>query len=238
MRRSEQRIEPVSKDLLHMRVASAICKYIRAEGLRVGDKLPSERTLAMRLNTGRNTVREALGALRSEGVVEIAAGKGAFVRREPVEPPLQMELLRVDYRDLLEIKMWLESLAIRRAVECATEEQVDRLIELGKRLNELAAEGSFSIALDREFHTQLLNCGGSSTLSQLVLSLVDALDDYSCLFDGTMPLWLKTVPHHLELAEALKSKNLDFALAAYEYIRMYDLMVPDVPEGKSQEDHS
>lgn len=41
MKRSEQRIEPVSKDLLHVRVSSAICRYIRVEGLRVGDKLPS-----------------------------------------------------------------------------------------------------------------------------------------------------------------------------------------------------
>ncbi len=46
------------------------------------------------------------------------------------------------------------------------------------------------------------------------------------------------MPHHLELAEALKAKNLDFALAAYEYIRMYDLKVLDEPESKAQEDHS
>jgi DNA-binding FadR family transcriptional regulator len=62
MRRNEHPIEPVSKDLLHVRVSSAICKYIRTEGLRIGDKLPSERTLAMRLSAGRNTVREALGS--------------------------------------------------------------------------------------------------------------------------------------------------------------------------------
>jgi len=232
VKRPEQRIKPVSKDLLHVRVANAICRYIRAESLRVGDKLPSERTLADRLSTGRNTVREALGLLRSEGVVEIEPGKGAFVRRQTVEPPLQMELLRVDYRDLLEIKMWLESLAIRRAAECATAEQLEKLIGLGRQMNALAEEGSFSVALDREFHIQLLNCGGSSTLSQLVLSLVDALNDYSGIFEGAVPLWVKTVPYHLELAEALREKKLSFALAAHEYIRMYDLKVLDEPEGK------
>jgi GntR family transcriptional repressor for pyruvate dehydrogenase complex len=232
LKRTEKNIEPVSKDLLHVRVASAICRLIRSENLRVGDKLPSERTLAERLNAGRNTVREALSLLRADGVVEIAAGKGAFVMKEQLELPLQMELLRVDYRDLLEIKMWLESLAIRRAAECATEAQLERLIELGKQLNELAETGNFSIALDREFHTQLLACGGSSTLAQLVLSLVDALNDYSGVFDGAVSLWLKTVPHHLELASALKEKNLNFALAAHEYIRMYDLRVLDEPSGK------
>ncbi len=232
MRRSAQRMGPVSRDLLHVRVAGAICQYIYAENLRIGDRLPSERTLAERLNAGRNTVREALGVLRAEGVIEVEPGKGAFVRKALAEPSLQMELLRVDYRDLLEIKMWLESLAIRRAAECATGEQLDRLIHLGERLCRLAEAGEFSVALDREFHTQLLDCGGSSTLSQLVLSLVDALNDYSGVFDGAVPLWIKTVPYHLELARALREKKLSFALAAHEYIRMYDLSVLDAPAEK------
>jgi hypothetical protein len=55
-----------------------------------------------------------------------------------------MELLKVDYRDLLEMKMWLEELAIRRAADCATKRSCDRLIDLGGRLNRLAASGSFS----------------------------------------------------------------------------------------------
>jgi DNA-binding FadR family transcriptional regulator len=100
----------------------------------------------------------------------------------------------VDYRDLLEIKMWLESLAIRRAAECATGEQLDRLIHLGERLCRLAEAGEFSVALDREFHTQLLDCGGSSTLSQLVLSLVDALNDYSASLTGRCPCGSRPCP--------------------------------------------
>ncbi len=66
VRRSAQRMGPVSRDLLHVRVAGAICQYIYAENLRIGDRLPSERTLAERLNAGRTTVREALGVLRAE----------------------------------------------------------------------------------------------------------------------------------------------------------------------------
>jgi len=78
-----------------------------------------------------------------------------------------------------------------------------------------------------------LHCGGSSTLTQLVLSLVDALNDYSGIFDGAVPQWIKTIPYHVEIAEALKQKNLNFALAAHEYIRMYDLKVLDEPEGNT-----
>ncbi len=232
----QRRMGPVPRDLLHVRVASAICRHIGSEGLRVGDKLPSERTLAERLSAGRNTVREAMGMLRAEGVIEVVPGVGAFVKRAVEEPPLKMELIRVDYRDLLDIKMWLEQLAIRRAAECATDDQLDALIALGERMCALADAGEFSIALDREFHTQLLSCGASSTLSQLVLSLVDALNDYSGIFYGAAGLWLKTIPYHLELAQALKARKLGFALAAHEYIRMYDLRVLDAPAGLQEEE--
>ena len=53
---------------------------------------------------------------------------------------------------------------------------------------------------------------------------------------GAVPQWIKTIPYHVELAEALKQKNLNFALAAHEYIRIYDLKVLDEPESRAQEE--
>lgn len=48
-----------------------------------GDQLPSERVLAQQHHTARNTAREAIGILRTEGLVEARHGKGAFVRAKP-----------------------------------------------------------------------------------------------------------------------------------------------------------
>ena len=217
------RAEPIAKDLLYMKVAEAIGRYLQAGGLKPGDKLPPERTLAKEFATGRNTVRDALRALEREGVLEIRKGAGAFVKSEYPNGGLQLKLMRVNYRDLLQIKIWLERLAIQRAAEKAAPHQTEALGALARELLALAERGEFSLAADRRFHRKLLECAGSETLSQLVMHIIDALDGYAGYIGGVSTLWLKTVPYHLELAEALAGGNLALALAAHEYIHALDL---------------
>jgi GntR family transcriptional regulator len=47
-----------------------------------GDKLPSERELARRFGTARNTAREAIRLLTEEGLVTAQHGRGVFVREK------------------------------------------------------------------------------------------------------------------------------------------------------------
>lgn len=53
---------------------------IAADGLKPGDKLPSERELAERLSVGRSSVREAFRALELLGLIETRRGEGTFIR--------------------------------------------------------------------------------------------------------------------------------------------------------------
>lgn len=223
MKKQPANIHPVSKEHLYVKVAGAIVTYIRTEGMKIGDKLPGERKLAAMLLTGRNTVREAIGALQEEGLIQVESGRGAFLLREPPEDgAMELRLMKVNYRELLDIKLWLEQLAIRSAVACAGEQQVAALQRRAQELMAFYDAGKYSIQADRAFHTQLLQCGGSSTLSQLVLSLVDALNEYAKMLEGD-DFWRMTVPYHVDIAEGLAAKNLEFALAAHEYIRQYDV---------------
>ena len=52
---------------------------IKAEGIKAGDKIPSERVLAERLQVGRSTVREALRSLELLGLIETRRGEGTFL---------------------------------------------------------------------------------------------------------------------------------------------------------------
>ena len=53
---------------------------ITIDGLKTGDKIPSERELSERLNFGRSSVREALRALELLGLIETRRGEGTFIR--------------------------------------------------------------------------------------------------------------------------------------------------------------
>lgn len=53
---------------------------IDEDGLKPGDKIPSERELSERLQVGRSSVREALRAIELLGLIETRRGEGTFLR--------------------------------------------------------------------------------------------------------------------------------------------------------------
>ncbi len=57
-------------------------RAITSGELAPGDKLPSERELARRFSTARNTAREAIRLLTEEGLVTAQHGRGVFVREK------------------------------------------------------------------------------------------------------------------------------------------------------------
>ena len=75
---TENRPEPPSRT-----IAAALRDQITSGHYAPGDKLPSERDLATRFHSARNTAREAISILSSEGLVDVQHGRGAFVRTAP-----------------------------------------------------------------------------------------------------------------------------------------------------------
>ena len=69
-------------------VRRAVEELIRANGLRPGDRLPTEPELIARLSVSRGTIRRALDDLEREGVVSREAGRGTFVAERRMMRPL------------------------------------------------------------------------------------------------------------------------------------------------------
>jgi len=71
---------------LYQQVAAAIREAILSGEFSAGSVLPSEAQLMARYGVSRPTVRNAIAALRTEGLIDVRHGKGSFVRssRHPV----------------------------------------------------------------------------------------------------------------------------------------------------------
>ncbi|HEY2579465.1 MAG TPA: GntR family transcriptional regulator [Streptosporangiaceae bacterium] len=63
------------------RIARDLRQAIEAGELAAGQRLPSERELAARYGTARNTAREAIRLLAAAGLVDVEHGRGVFVHR-------------------------------------------------------------------------------------------------------------------------------------------------------------
>jgi GntR family transcriptional regulator len=65
----------------YIRIRDWLMHHIQSQDLKWGDKLPSENDLVQQFQASRVTVRQALEALRAQGIIESQQGKGWFLRR-------------------------------------------------------------------------------------------------------------------------------------------------------------
>lgn len=75
--------KPVAQPRLYVAVAREITLYIRNTPLEPGAQLPPERDLARQFQVSRTTVREAMIALETAGLIEVRVGDGTYVRNRP-----------------------------------------------------------------------------------------------------------------------------------------------------------
>jgi len=145
---------PMAPTAVYEQVATRLRQRIRLGLLPVGERLPPERLLAEQLGVSRVTLRDALGILQGEGLIERrrGAGGGAVIvgrHTSPVEARAELCRQTATFVRILELRLVIEPGAARLASERRTEDDLRRL--------ELSIEGmQCAVRLGRdgvgEFH--------------------------------------------------------------------------------------
>lgn len=211
--------------LLYVSVQDAIKDYIFENKLQPGDPLPSENVLAEQLGVGRNSVREAVKALVSLGVVESRRGSGLYVQTFSLNPlldnlPFALMSDVEALEDLLDVRRILEVAMIGEAIQNFSEADFAYFDQLLARMEILAQQGQSSLAEDREFHQRLFANVGN----QVLLKLLDIfwiffrkVAQHADVMD-TRPT--STLQDHIAIVQAIKARDAETARAALE--RHYD----------------
>lgn len=159
---------------VHKIVQDEIKNYIIVNALRAGDPLKPEAELARIFGVGRNSVREAVKALESTGVLETRRGSGVFVRAfsfEPLLESLPYGLLHGgDQRallELLELRRVLETSLIGDAMRALSSQSRDAIKDVLATMRERAEAGDTVTDQDREFHRLLFVDLGNDMLLSL-----------------------------------------------------------------------
>ncbi len=172
----------VQKRKLFEDVAAHIRQLIVTRQLKAGDRLPSERELSTRYGVGRPSVREALRMLSQEGLLEVQAGEGAFVRRPSFPSYLKSmgaslgALIGRDASTLLElwdVRRVLEVETTSMAAERAEREDLERLRRaLDDNARDVRSPARFKFS-DVRFHRAI----AEATHNRILLFFYDALAD-------------------------------------------------------------
>jgi DNA-binding FadR family transcriptional regulator len=211
----------LSERRLHDATQRAIKDYILRHELTAGAALPPEGRLAQDLGISRTSVREAVKALESLGILETRRGVGLFVRSfsfDPIVDNLGYGLLfdRHTLAELLSVRKALEAGFIEDVAARATPNQVRVLRSIVDRMGERAAAArlpDFSEE-DRFFHRTLYVGLGN----ELLLKLLDVFwTVYRRLRDQAHVEAIDPVgtwENHRRIVEALESHDAPGARAA------------------------
>jgi DNA-binding FadR family transcriptional regulator len=194
-----------------------IIDLIFEQGLTTGAAMPPEPQLVATLGASRNSVREALRALHTLGIVEIRHGYGTFVGQAPltaVAPGLLFRT-RLSVRDdpaaladLVQTRELLELGLLDEVVKQADDTLLADLEEAAAAMAATAAPDSLADA-DRHFHQTLYRAAGNELATQLIDLFWDIYHQVEAELEPPQVDRDRIAADHLRIVDALRTGDVD-----------------------------
>jgi GntR family transcriptional repressor for pyruvate dehydrogenase complex len=168
--------DPIRKSGVAEEISTRLLNMIKEKQLHPGEKLPSERELAAKLEVSRPSLREALRALAIMNIIEIRQGDGTYVTS--LEPDLLVEHL--DFVISLDDATILQLFEARKIVEVGaatlaarniTEGQVAALEDCLSRSIESIHDPQEFLAIDLKLHELIIEAAGNPFIKRFLASL-------------------------------------------------------------------
>lgn len=187
------------RDLVFTTLRQAILK---------GELLPGERLmeiqLAEKMGVSRTPIREAIRKLEREGLVIMVPRKGAEVAG------ISEKMLR----DVLEVRMTLEKLALRLAFKRQGTDLIEKL-EAAEQAFQDAIEGEKLIDMaeaDEQFHFLIYEAADNDKLRELLNSLKENMYRYRLEYLKDENYRRSLMEEHNAIIEAFKTNDLEKGL--------------------------
>jgi GntR family transcriptional repressor for pyruvate dehydrogenase complex len=221
--------EQVQSEKFYMQIARQIRNQIREGKLRIGERLPPERSMAEQFGASRASIREALSALEILGLVECRGGHGNFIMADGSEGTIDGELLKKllmdhDPYEIFEARLELEPVLASMAAERATPEDKQKNREIVARLKELSGLVDSDPSMipdymeeDRRYHLEIGRAAHNNVLFMV--------------FSGVNLMMKET---HWQ---ALKSKGLAKAENIVAYGKEHEAILDAIVQGNQKRAH-
>jgi len=189
-----------------------------------GSRLPTEQEMIASLGVSRTVVREAVAALRAEGLVVTRQGVGAFVAATPGRP------FRIETGDLHSLREVIEVMELRTGIEIeaaglaaerASKPQLATIKDAYEAIERAIASGEGGIDQDFAFHCSIAAATGNpqfvSFLEYLGRFIIPRQTIQSADRPGERRAYLRRIQdEHREILDALRAGQTVAARAAMQ----------------------
>jgi DNA-binding FadR family transcriptional regulator len=152
---------------LYRVVSNRIEDLIREENIQPGERLPSERDLAIKLGVSRTSLREALIALELGGIIEVRGGSGVYVS-ERAEPQAEGPAAGPGPFEVLAARRLIEVEIAAMAAKNATDAAIDAILVAVEQMEKRHEDRGENESADRNFHLAIARASGNSAMVGVV----------------------------------------------------------------------
>ncbi|HEX9771708.1 MAG TPA: FCD domain-containing protein [Kiloniellales bacterium] len=212
-------MEPVRKIAIHELVVQRIRRAIHLGDYLPGDRLPSEREIAERLEVSRETVREAIKVLESEGyVVSRRGATGGLAVTALGGPVARTHALLQENQEsivhLMDFRRANECLAARLAAQLRTQDDLAQISQSIEDLKVAEDIPRFRKA-DARFHLAVAVASRNPYVERAIVDAREAI----FLWHGNRSYDLvlhTTLSGHQKILDAIAARDPDAAAAAMD----------------------
>lgn len=199
----EELVKQVSSPTLQHAVYTQLRELIVTGKLKPGTRL-KEQWLSEQLGVSRSPIREAIVQLSRDGLVTMKARNGDFVT----------DYTPQDVREIYDVRLAIEQMAVRRGMSIATDETV-------KRLEEAAANGSNALRaqdipryaeMDQLFHFELVDAANNQRLSNLMRQMAAQIQAVRAFVALDIERVRQADEEHRQIITAYREGRVDDAL--------------------------
>lgn len=165
---------------LYESIADNLEAMILNDSSQIGQRLPSEQTLATNFGVSRNVIREALKILKERHLICLKTGEGAYIEKpdnRSITELLNRIILmdKIEHSQILEIRMILETNACRLAAVRNKPEAFDVLEEINDSMLKYKDDINKRISLDIQFHITIAKLSQNLLFELFVQSMTNLL---------------------------------------------------------------
>lgn len=183
-----------------------------------GGKLPNENQLSEELHISRTTLREAIRILVTNGILEIKRGKGTFVKPDlDIGNNGELEILskaKSNLKDLYEMRLIFEPKAAYLTTIRASEEEMKRILMLGKKIEQAIANHENRTDAERAFHKAIAKATHNEFMNKLMPVIYQAIDKGVLLSKEKEKAVTATLQDHKMIMEFMEVRNAEGAKSA------------------------
>jgi GntR family transcriptional regulator, transcriptional repressor for pyruvate dehydrogenase complex len=206
---------------LVLEIGRRIAADITAGRLLPGTRLPTEQEMMTAMGVSRTVVREAVAALRAEGLIATRQGIGSFVAEPPAQglfriEPGQTETL-ADALHIMELRTAVETEAAGLAAERATGEQRHAIRSALAAIDAAIERGEAAVGEDFALHAAITDATGNPQFRRFLDFLGRFIIPRASVRIRALNLraYLMTFQHeHRAIVDAINARSVEKARAA------------------------